>query len=502
MTFAAKKMAVARSKISEIYLKEHLREENQISPAQPCFSSLKHLSYLKEIAYKTIINPLIESHEYKRYNMIPGRTVLLCGAKNIGKKFFVRSLCVEHKINFLDCFIDTEKDVCDVYKKAINMEPCIVFVSNQIKDDKEKVFYEISRKLEDVSGKQVSTIFSCLSKASAAVSLLKMINHEITMTVPDEKARKQILESFNFNNFENVNINELAKLTPGYFAIDLYNLCVSAVSSAIVRKKTVEMDDILANIISSNAVTMDDVGALAEVKREIEMNIILPLQFPKKFRRLGISKTPGILLHGPPGCGKTMLAKAISNSLLCNFMCISGPELINKYVGDTEKEMRDIFEKARNQEPCVLFFDEIDSLCGHRGNNDFQTRVVNQMLTLLDGMDDKGNIFIIGATNRIEALDTAILRPGRFDKIIEVPLPTHSEQIDIFKKCTRAVPVEAFNFETINMDGFTGADIACLVREAALFALKENFTSDNLIILAKHFHMASDVLQQRKKMFG
>lgn len=502
MTFVPKKVPLARSRMSELYIKEHLKEENKIDSVHPRFTSIKHLSYLKPFVHKSIVSPLLGTSEYVRFNLVPRKSILLMGAKNTGKRFFLKSVCVEHDISFLESYIDNEKDVSDAYRKALDMEPCLLYVSNQLTNEKEKVLHEIEKNVEKVRMKKILTVFSCQSRAFIAENIPKMVSDEISMKIPDENDRRNILESFLLKNFDNINFSELAKLTPGHMPIDLHNLCVSAASSAIVNNRQVEIEDFLQNLVGENKITLDDIGALSAVKHEIEMNILLPLQFPDKFKRMGISRTSGILLYGPPGCGKTMLARAIANTLFCNFISVRGPELVNKYVGDTEKEMRDIFNRAKNQEPCVLFFDEIDSLCSRRTDNDFQTRIVNQMLTLLDGIDDKGKVFIVGATNRMHALDSAILRPGRFDKIIEVPLPAKDEQVDILKKCVRNMPMESFDLEGIDMDGFTGADIAGLVRESALLALKSDFMNEKLVIGKNHFLAALEDIKRRKRLFG
>ncbi|ELQ74488.1 vesicle-fusing ATPase, adenosinetriphosphatase [Trachipleistophora hominis] len=502
MTFIPKKASVTRSKISELYIKEHLKEENKIDSVHPRFSSLKYLSYLKPFVHGSIIGPLFRTAEYLRFNLVPRKSLLLVGAKNTGKRFFLKSVCVEYNVNFLESYVDNEKDVCNAYRKALDMEPCLLYLANQLTNEKEKVLHEIEKNMEKVRDKKILTIFSCQSKAFIAENVSKMVTGEVALKTPDENDRRDILASFSLKNFDNVDLGELAKLTPGYLPIDLHNLCVSAASSAIIDNRQVEINDFLRNLTNENKITLDNIGALYAVKKEIEMNILLPLQFPEKFKRMGISRTSGILLYGPPGCGKTMLARAIANTLFCNFISVRGPELVNKYVGDTEKEMREVFNRARNQEPCVLFFDEIDSLCSRRTDNDFQTRIVNQMLTLLDGIDDKGKVFIVGATNRMHALDSAILRPGRFDKIIEVPLPTREEQIDILRKCVRNMPIEPFDLEEIDMDGFTGADIAGLVRESALFALKNDFMNEKLVVGKNDFLAALRDIKRRKQLFG
>lgn len=489
----------SRSRITEMYIKEHLIKENKISIDHPKFSSLQHLNYLKNDVQKYILNFLLKKNEFVKFNILPKKILILFGIKSIGKKFFLKSICIENNFNFLEIFIENVKDVKDFFKKSVDMIPCLCYLEI-CSDEKEKIIYEIKKNLNKIENLSILIIIGCKNRESCE-SFENLISYKISMRIPTENDRKKILESFLLSNFQNIDLNFISKNTPGYLPRDLYNLCVSACSEAILKNRKIEINDFLLQLESQKKISLDDIGALDRVKEELKMNIILPLEYPEKFSRMGINISSGILLYGPPGCGKTMLAKAIANMLFCNFMSVSGPELINKYVGDTEKELREIFNKARNQEPCVLFFDEIDSLCSKRGNNDFQTRVVNQMLTLLDGVDEKGKVFVIGATNRIDALDKAIIRPGRFDKVLEVPLPNKFERIDIFRKCIKNIPILELHPENYDMENFSGADIAGLVREASYIALKENFWDENVKITEDHILNALNDIKARKERF-
>lgn len=169
-----------------------------------------------------------------------------------------------------------------------------------------------------------------------------------------------------------------------------------------------------------------------------------PILHPEKFKRIGLCAPAGVLLYGPPGCGKTLVAKAVSNESKANFISIKGPELLNKYVGESEKAVRQLFKRARASAPCVIFFDELDSLCPRRGseNNSSSERVVNQLLTEMDGLDERRDVFVIAATNRPDIIDPAMLRPGRLDKLLYVPLPTNEDRLQILKTVTRSLPLE------------------------------------------------------------
>lgn len=179
--------------------------------------------------------------------------------------------------------------------------------------------------------------------------------------------------------------------------------------------------------------TWKDVGALEKVRGELQLSVVEPILHPEKFKRVGLCAPAGVLLYGPPGCGKTLVAKAVSNESKANFISIKGPELLNKYVGESEKAVRQLFKRARASAPCIIFFDELDSLCPKRGseNNSSSERVVNQLLTEMDGLDERRDVFVIAATNRPDIIDPAMLRPGRLDKLLYVPLPTAEDRLQI-----------------------------------------------------------------------
>ena len=226
-------------------------------------------------------------------------------------------------------------------------------------------------------------------------------------------------------------------------------------------------------------VSWENVGGLKDLREELYYDIVLPIINPQKLKLVGISKAAGVLLYGPPGCGKTLLAKAVANEAKANFISIKGPELLNKYVGESERAIRSLFIRAKNSSPCIIFFDELDALVPKRSNenNNSSERVVNQLLTEMDGLEDRKQIFIIAATNRPDIIDPAMLRPGRLDKLLYVPLPDYEDRCSILSTITKNLKLDKdINFDNINndkrMEGFSGADIAALVREAQLHALK------------------------------
>jgi len=253
-------------------------------------------------------------------------------------------------------------------------------------------------------------------------------------------------------------------------------------------------------------VTWADIGALKDIREELELSILAPINHPEKFLALGLTSPSGILLCGPPGCGKTLLAKAVANESGLNFISVKGPELLNMYVGESERAVRQCFQRAKNSVPCVIFFDELDALCPKRsdsGESNASARVVNQLLTEMDGLEARRNVFVMGATNRPDIIDPAVLRPGRLDKILYVGLPGPEDKLDIIKTLTRngTRPPIADNVNLTSLVNdtrcatFTGADLSALVREAGVMALKEviksgSVSSVQLCIENRHFDLA------------
>ncbi|CAB4423522.1 unnamed protein product [Rhizophagus irregularis] len=273
-------------------------------------------------------------------------------------------------------------------------------------------------------------------------------------------------------------------------------------------------------------VTWADVGALEFVRDELRMAIVEPIKHPELFSRVGITAPAGVLLWGPPGCGKTLLAKAVANESHINFISVKGPELLNKYVGESERGVRQVFARARASSPCVIFFDELDALCTRRDDSQSEAsaRVVNTLLTELDGLENRKQVYVIAATNRPDMIDSAMMRPGRLDKLLYVELPTSSERYEILKTLTKRTPlgndVSLIKIaEDERCTDFSGADLASLIREAAVAALRttlylksnnlsvtEKMPDNELFVNASHFEMAfnkvsSSVLKSDKKRY-
>merc|ERR1712232_181788 len=241
-------------------------------------------------------------------------------------------------------------------------------------------------------------------------------------------------------------------------------------------RQRVNPSSLRETVVSIPDVTWEDVGGLEDVKRELQETVMYPIDHPEKFEKFGMSPSKGVLFYGPPGCGKTLLAKAIANECSANFISIKGPELLTMWFGESEANVRELFDKARGAAPCVLFFDELDSIARARGSSSGDAggagdRVINQILTEMDGMGSKKSVFIIGATNRPDIIDPAVLRPGRLDQLVYIPLPDVKSRRQILTAVLRKSPVAEevdMDFLAKTLEGFSGADITEICQRAAI----------------------------------
>jgi transitional endoplasmic reticulum ATPase len=356
-------------------------------------------------------------------------------------------------------------------------------------------------------------------------------DREIRIGVPDRNGRKEILQihTRRMPLAEDVDLDEIADITHGFTGADLAALCREAAMNALRRflpMIDLEKEVIPAEILEqlkvtredfANALRMiqpsalrevileipnvkwEDVGDLQSVKQELKEAVEWPLKYPEVFKRLGIRPPRGILLYGPPGTGKTLLAKAVATESEANFISVKGPEVLSKWVGESEKAVREIFRKARETAPCIIFFDELDAIAPRRGlhaDAGVTDRIVNQLLTEMDGIQTLKGVVVIGASNRPDILDPALLRPGRFDRVIYVPPPDADGRYQIFQIHTREMPlsddVDLSKLAAMT-EGYTGADIEAVCREAAIMAMRENINIEKVSM--RHFMMALEKIK-------
>ena len=504
--------------------------------------------------------PLLHSEYFLHLGISPPNGVLFTGPTGCGKTHLAHAIAGElilsqANISFLNVSGpeligglsgESETRIRTVFDTAKKLSPCIIFL-----DEIDAILSKRGGGSSNMMEKRmVAQFLSCmdeLSHTSDRVMVVAATNRpesidaslrragrfekEIVLNIPDVMGRQSILQKItqSMTLDENLDFVYLAKNIPGYVGADIVSLCREAAILAIHRFKQgnddcndmegklfITNDDFLKAIPKVQPsskregfatvpdVTWDNIGALDNVREELALTIIQPISHPERFLALGLPLPAGVLLYGPPGCGKTLLAKAIANQSNANFISVKGPELLDKYVGESERAVRVVFDRARSSQPCVIFFDELDSLCPKRGSSSeggVSERVVNQLLTEMDGMESRKGVFIIAATNRPELIDPAMMRPGRLDKLLYVPLPTPEDRVSILQ--TLAVKVNLapdVNLETIarspKADGFSGADCAALLREAGLAVLRDDHkklsSSDKLQITTKHLEYALD----------
>ena len=360
-------------------------------------------------------------------------------------------------------------------------------------------------------------------------------DREIEIGVPDSEERKEVLEihTRNMPLADDVDLEKIANTTHGCVGADLESLCKEAAMRVVrrilpeiqndeeipkeVMEKIVVTGDDFKNaqkeiqpsalrevLVQIPDIKWDDVGGLEDVKQELKEAVEWPLKHPETFQRLGIRPPKGTLLYGIPGTGKTLLAKAVASESEANFISVKGPELLSKWVGESEKGVREVFRKAKQASPTVIFFDEIDAIASTRSGNDTDSgvtkRVVNQLLTEMDGLEELEDVAIIAATNRPDILDAGLMRPGRFDRHIQVKEPDEEARISIFKVHTKGMPLaDDVDIKKLakNTEGYVGADIEAVCREAAMLALRDDLEASE--ITYKYFKDAIDKVKPGNK---
>jgi transitional endoplasmic reticulum ATPase len=481
--------------------------------------------------------PLRHPELFERLGVEAPKGVLLHGPPGTGKTLLARAVASETNANFLSIggpeimskyYGESEERLRDVFKEAQENAPSIIFIDeiDSIAPKREEVTGEVEKRvtsqllslMDGLQSRGKVVVIGATNRPNAIDPALRRpgrFDREIEIGVPDRDGRLEVLEihTRGMPLAEDVDLKKLADVTHGFVGADLESLAKEAAIRALRRilpeinleaqsipgdilnkiiVKMADFQDALKEIEPSAMrevlveipdVTWDQVGGLQDVKEELREAVEWPLKYPDLFAQLNASPPKGLLLYGPPGTGKTLLAKAVAHESESNFISVKGPELLNKFVGESEKAVREVFRKARQASPCIIFFDEIDSVAPTRGSSGGDShvteRVISQFLTEMDGLEELRNVVIIAATNRPDIIDSALLRPGRFDRLLFVPPPDLEARKQIFKIHTRKTPLaDDVNLDDLarKTDGYTGADIASLANTGVMLALREHIS--------------------------
>lgn len=494
----------------------------------------RELSRIREI----IELPLRYPEVFERLGIDAPKGVLLYGPPGCGKTLIARAVAHETEAKFfavngpeiIHKFVgESEQHLRKIFEEATRQAPSIIFLDeiDAIAPRRENVVGEVEKRVVA----QLLALMDGLNKRQhviviAATNLPNILDpalrrpgrfdREIAISIPDRDGRRQILtiHSREMPLAADVNVDHLASITHGFVGADLEALCREAAMTRLrhllpeidfaaahipydhLMALEVQMADFLAALrevepsairevfVEVPEVRWEDVGGLDAVKRQLIEAVEWPLKYPELFARAAVRPPRGLLLSGPPGCGKTLLAKAVATQTQVNFISVKGPSLLSKYVGDSEKGVREVFRKARQAAPCILFFDELDALVPERGSGGADAhvteRVIGQFLAEMDGVEDLNGVLVLGATNRRDILDPALLRPGRFDAIVDIPLPDAEGRHQIFAIGLRDRPttddIRIDELVTGSAD-FTGAEIQAVCQRAALEAIREVIAS-------------------------
>ncbi|MBU0957652.1 MAG: CDC48 family AAA ATPase [Nanoarchaeota archaeon] len=493
--------------------------------------------------------PLKHPEIFDRLGIEPPKGVLLHGPPGTGKTLLAKAVANESEANFIlingpelmsKFYGESEKNLRDKFEEAEKSAPSIIFIDeiDSIAPKREDVQGEVERRvvsqlltmMDGLNARGKVVVIAATNRPNAIDPALRRpgrFDREVVIGVPDKKGRLQVLKihTRNMPLDKDVDLEDYAARTHGFVGADLESLAKEAAMS-VLRKilpdlNLKEEDNIPSEILENLKITKkdfdeamrlvrpsamrevlvetpntkwDDIGGLDNLKQELIEAVEWPLKYPDSFERIGIRPPRGVLLYGPPGTGKTLLAKAVANESEANFIQVKGPSLLSMWVGESEKGIRKIFQKAREVAPCVIFFDEIDSIASKRGmggGSKVTDQVLNQLLAEMDGLEELQDVTVIGATNRPDMLDSALLRPGRFDRILLVETPDEKGREKIFQIHTKKMPLNknvSIKDLAKRTDGYVGADIESLVREAAMLALRKDINVKE--INKEHFEEA------------
>ena len=554
------KGAVIVTSSTEFTLSEEVYSAESESPGI-YYEDIGGLKEEIELIREMVELPMKQPEVFEKLGVGAPKGVLLTGPPGTGKTLLARAVATETDSSFFSIqgpeimskyYGESEKHIREVFEKAQKNSPSIIFIDEidsiapkrgeGIDQTEKRIVAQLLTLMDGLKSRGQVVVMAATNRPSDLDPALRRpgrFDRELKINPPTEEGRKEILQihTRGMPLDKDVDLNQLANRTMGYVGADLEVLCKEAALKALkphlkefknleekipaekidkikIKKKDfiealkqVEPSAMREVLIKKPNVHWDDVGGLKKAKEKLRELVELPLLRPELYQAAGIKPSKAVLLTGLPGTGKTLLAKAVATEANANFISVKGPELISKWVGESEKHVRDIFKKAKQVSPSIIFFDEFDSISKARGigmGNDSSEKVVNQLLTELDGVEELENVIIIAATNRKDLIDPALLRPGRIDAHVFLGIPDIKTREEIFKVHTRKMPLEKdFEIKKIlkNTGGWTGADIEALCRNAGINSIKRNYLLKdlkNLKVTKSDFDNALKNLKEQK----
>lgn len=528
---------VVATRNTSIVIKEQVIEELELRTPPITYEDIGGLKREIELIREMIELPLRHPELFQKLGIDPPKGVLLHGPPGTGKTMIAKAVANETEANFVSIsgpeimskyYGESEKHLREIFDEAEKNAPSIIFIDeiDSIAPKRGEVTGEVERRvvaqllslMDGLKSRGQVIVIAATNRPNAVDEALRRggrFDREIELGIPDRNGRLEIIQvhtrgmPLSEEMSETRGLREVADITHGFVGADLASLCKEAAMHAlrtilprinieeeippeIVEKLVVTREDFyeaLKNIepsamrevfVEVPQVKWGDIGGLDMVKQELIEAVEWPIKYPEAFETINVKPPKGVLLFGPPGTGKTLLAKAIATESQANFISIKGPELLSKYVGESERAVRETFRKARQASPAIIFFDELDAIAPTRGggfDSHVSERVISQILTELDGLEELKNVVVVAATNRPDLVDTALLRPGRLDRLVYIPPPGRDARKEIFRIHLKDKPLEKdmdLDELAARTEGYVGADIEGVCREAAMLALREN----------------------------